>query len=914
MSGGGGGGDHTTVTSNEPWSGVQPFLTSGLYPRAVDLRNKGLSPYTGLIQRVDPTTGQPIPGTNQVYNPDVGTPEGYSRLLGVANLRPEQYTALQRRKNWFESDFYDLVNRTNAFETLDMARMMDPNYNPMLRIGSQAGEGLGASLQRIQSRLPSTSHLRNAYGHFGEYMPQANLNAPSVGTINYGIDAYRPLRLGLDAFQQANIGDAPGINLPEANLPVDRGQSIRDARISTETMPIRPQYAGPKPTLNIPGQNLMGMPEVNVPGTTFGPAPNLNVPGASIGAAPQITTPGLGGGQYGYAAPGDRTPYQQALVGQMQADLGAGPVAQATNRLMSGQVNTAPFTAATGAAQARTLQAFQDAQQQAGETFRRDVMPALRQEFATAGTYGGSRHQLAAGRAGERFADEQAQVQTRAQRELADIATNMMMPAYQQAQQLSMQAAGLGAQNYFDTMRTRLAGAEAAQREGLADRDRASREYLARLQDQQQRDIARADIGLRGQQLGGQLGLDYQRLAEQARGTDISAAVSGGQLGMDYNRLLEQARQANIDASLGQGQLGMDYRRLAEQARGTDIGAQAQRGDLGLRYSDLLERGRQLDITGGLRQLELGQARDELRERARQADFDARLASNDLSLRFGQLGEQARQADMDALLRQSGFGVDYARLREQARQADITGALGRGQLGLDYEQLRGNIGLQYQQLEEANRAARVSENLQFQGLQEAARRGDIGAMQQMADLYDRSQMAQRQIRADTALGLYGTMGQQQRDAAAMAAQGLGYIPNIQNIALAGVNDQFTRGTMFREIDQARMDRLRQMHYEAQDLPWQNLFNYASILQANPGFTQSSQQTSGYDTNRLAQAVGGGLLGGGLGSAAGGALSNAAFGALSASSGPLMQSLAFAPLGPLGMLGGGALGAAAGYFL
>ena len=911
--GGGGGGNSTTVTSNEPWQGVRPFLTSGLYPKAVDLRNKGLDPFPGLMQRIDPTTGFPIPGSHAEYDPDVGTPAGYTRLLGVASLRPEQYNAMKSRQNWFESDFYSLLNRTNAYGALDMARMMDSAYNPMLGVAEQARDGLGATLQRIQSRLPSTSHLRNAYGHYGEYMPQADLRAPSVGTIDYGVRSYNPQRPTVLPFERSQVGQAPNVPLPSSRVPDAPGINIAPSQISDERVEWRAPFMPAVPAITVPRQDLLDIPTVDVPGAQFSPAPTLNIPGAGFGPAPTVTTPGLGGGQYGYAAPGDRTPYQQALAGQMQAGLGVtDPVTQATNRLMTGQVNTAPFAAATGAAQARTLQAFQDAQQQAGEAFRRDVMPALRQEFQTAGTYGGTRHQLAAGRAAERFADEQAQLQTRAQRELSDIATNMMMPAYQQAQQLSAQAAGLGAQNYFDTMRTRLAGAEAAQREGIAGRDRASREYLARLQDTQQRDIARADIGLRGQELGGRFGMDYNRLLEEARRTDINAAVSGGQLGMDYNRLLQAARESDISAALGSGQLGMDYRRLREQARQADIGADVSRGQLEMSYADLMERARGTDISGAFRQAEIGQARDELRERARQADLQAQIAGADVGLGFGQLAEQARQADIDANLRLGGFNIDYERLREQARQADITGALGRGELGLGYEQLRGNLGLQYQQLEEANRQHRVQETLQFQGMQEAARRGDIAGMQQMADLYDRSQMTQRQIRAQTAMDLYGTMGQQQRDAAAMAAQGLGFIPGIQNIALAGINERFNRGAMYREIDQARMDQLRQMHYEAQDLPWQNLYNYAGILQGNPGFGQSTREVSGYDRNRAAQALGGGLLGGGLGYAAGGALSNAAFGALSASSGPLMQSLAFAPLGPLGMLGGGALGALAGY--
>ncbi len=295
---------------------------------------------------------------------------------------------------------------------------------------------------------------------------------------------------------------------------------------STQTPRTLPEGAAP-PNLAVPPSNVT-RPYVQTPSygvqpyfpSTFGPTPALGLPQPNI-RTPTSRTPNYGVGPI------------------LPGGAGAGRnIDRAINRLVSGQVNTGPFYGAVRAAQERTLEGLQDAQDIAGESFRRDVLPAIRQEFQTSGTLGGSRHQLATARAGERFAQEQRLAQQRANRELADIATTMYAPAYQQAQTLAAQTTG---------------------------------------------DIS----GLRGN-----LGLGYQELAERGRAARFAELA-----GME--QLKEQARQADLSSGLGLGELGLGlqrlqtdtglgYQQLAEQGRRARVAEELQ-------FQDLQERARSGD-------------------------------------------------------------------------------------------------------------------------------------------------------------------------------------------------------------------------------------------------------------------------------------------------------------------------------
>ncbi len=412
------------------------------------------------------------------------------------------------------------------------------------------------------------------------------------------------------------------------------------------------------------------------------------IPSYGIGPYTPGSDPFIPAGQYGFNAPGATTDYASNLdrlmqgysgaglgfdttlnrlmasdVGQgrgfnetidrlMRANTGGGlQFGRTLSRLMSGNVNADPFDAATQAAQARTLQNFEESQRIAAENFRRDVIPAIRGEFQGAGTFGGSRHQLAAGRAGERFTQEQARAQEAAQRELADIATNIYIPAFTQAQDLAAKAAGLGQTGYISAQELagraaglgqegftsaqqlagqaagvsqgafsdaqRLAGAAAGigQQAHQVGQDIAARNFANIVSDQARRDLAQAQTGVDMARLRGDLGLAYQQLGEQGR------AARAGEL-LRTQDLAEQARMANIGAELDkyrqglaltdlQVQAGLDEARLRENVRASgaaenyriqELAERARQGDIGAQmdYARLVESSRAAQMGEGI--------------------------------------------------------------------------------------------------------------------------------------------------------------------------------------------------------------------------------------------------------------------------------------------------------------------------
>lgn len=637
-------------------------------------------------------------------------------------------------------------------------------------------------------------------------------------------------------------GPAPTPTTPPG-LPLTSPQySLPTTRLPTTTDPsgYPTGYIAP-PSLNLPSSAVpnvpsgyptgyiappnLNLPTSSVPNVPSGyplassPGPDLGLPQAPERRAPSIFFPSVGAGDYGYTAPGGPIDYTSrvehlmqlgrggqndfntALYRLMQGEQGQGPYQDAINRLATGQVNLDPYTATAEAAQRRTLQSFEDAQRQAGETFTRDVLPSIRREFQGAGTFGGTRNQLAVSRAGERFADEQARLQSRAQQELADIATGIYTPAFTQAQQLSADAAGLGLQGFLGTQRLageaaqagqagfqeatrrQLAAAGLGQQAQQVAQQIASRDYAARLTDQAQRDVQRARMELDAQRAGGQLGLGYGELAERTRQADISGMLQQAQLGSELQRL--------------QAQTGLGYQQLAEAARGRNISAALQGGEQALALQ-------------GLR---------------------------------------------------GNLGLGYQQLAETARGRDISAALQGSEQALALQGLRGNLGLGYSQLAELSRGAQTQESLALQTLQERARLGDIGAQLQYANILENSRAAQAQEGLTAARTGLSSLGLGYQNALAATQAGMQLQPSVTQAFTAPYTEQATLGELHRQQRQDILDNEIRKYEAAQQFPWSNLARYQAAVQGIPGFSQSTQTVSDRNVNQALQALGGGLLGG-----------------------------------------------------
>ena len=677
----------------------------------------------------------------------------------------------------------------------------------------------------------------------------------------------------------------PRINLPQGNY------NLPTARLPTSQVT---QQA----TVPLPGAGSFQQPfPRNIPWAKQIRPPNVNIPSAGDFGGIQYRTPGVGRGNYNLAPIGPDTAYLEQLDRLMEASRG-GPSTfnRAIWRLSSGDVNTAPFEAATQAAQARTMENLNAARQTATEGFQRDVLPGIQSQFQQAGTKGSTRHQLAVARATDRFLDEQAGLERSAQRELADIATNAFVPAFQQAQELAARAAELD-QRGFITSEDR-----AAQAAGIAQAAHQARQnlglgaYQARLTDQAQRDLESAKINLDTQQLRGQTGVQLQQLAEQARQTDVDAALQSAnrnlayrqlgeqarttdvnarldlaRQGIDYRQLEEQGRQADIEAALTVAQQGINREQLGEQARATDIDALLNRRQQNLGLAQLAEQGRQTDIDALLQQRQQQMGLIDVARQARADDINLGIARATNVLNAQTLGEEARQADMDAILRNQAERTRMMDLAERARQTDISSMLqGTGQQ-IDWQRLLADTGLSYQQLADQTQLGQMDRFQRFQELQDQARRADNVRLTEMARLAEQSRQAQRQeglTAADLALGGLNEMSRTGVTSAAAAMQAF---PQVAQMSMMPARIAEEVGALRRNEAQIDLENEIRMHRELQDMPWELVNRYAAILQANPAYSRSIVEETGGGGSRALNTLGGALGGAGAGSAAANAL-------------------------------------------
>lgn len=145
---------------------------------------------------------------------------------------------------------------------------------------------------------------------------------------------------------------------------------------------------------------------------------------------------GLGdilGGKYAPGQYGASTPGFKGLSGYGGETL---------DRLATGEVNTQYLDPVVQAAIRRNTEGSEDQFRLMGQNYSQNVIPGIGAEAVVAGGTGSSRHGIAEGLASQSFNERMAQQVDRANKSNADISSRLYSDAFQQAQNLSGQAAG----------------------------------------------------------------------------------------------------------------------------------------------------------------------------------------------------------------------------------------------------------------------------------------------------------------------------------------------------------------------------------------------------------------------------------------------------------------------------------------